>query len=203
MCTVLAPAQWYSIEMMEESLKMSRKYWTAVVALSLATAACSGDTAVSTDVASLEAEPAETTEAGPLEDLVELERALFDLSACMRDEGIDVGDPTVDADGNVLLGTPPGGESITDHGALMDAYAVCGDLIGGRSLGHGDADRTAVHDRLVEFASCVRDNGYDVSDPDFSNSDGELFPGLDEDDPDFQAAQAVCEELLVDDGDEG
>ena len=181
-------------------MKTSRRYWAALVALSLMTAACSGDTAISADVASLEVGDTETTETGPLEDLVELERALFDLSACMRDEGVEVGDPTVDADGNVLLGTPPGGESISDHGALMDAYAVCGDLIGGRSLGHGDADRTAVHDRLVEFAACVRDNGYDVSDPDFSNSGGELFPGLDEDDPDFQAAQKVCEALLVDDG---
>ena len=181
-------------------MKTSRRYWAALVALSLTVAACSGDTAESADVASLEVGDTETAEAGPLEDLVELERALFDLSACMRDEGIDVGDPTVDANGNVLLGTPPGGESISDHGALMDAYAVCGDLVGGRSLGHGDADRTAVHDRLVEFAACVRDNGYDVSDPDFSNSGGELFPGLDEDDPDFQAAQKVCEALLVDDG---
>ena len=180
-----------------------KRSWAAVVALSLATAACGGDTAVNPDVASLEEGSAETIEAGPLEDLVELERALFDLSACMREQGVEVGDPTVDADGNVLLGTPPGGESISDHGALMDAYAVCGDLVGGRSIGHGDADRTAVHDRLVEFAGCVRDNGYDVSDPDFSNSDGELFPGLDEDDPDFQAAQVVCEELLVDKGDEG
>lgn len=120
---------------------------------------------------------------------------LLDFSACMRDEGIDIGDPTIDADGNVSIGTTM--SMISDHGALMAACDVCDDFIGGRPLGHGGEDRTAVDDRLVNFAKCVRDNGYKLPDPDFSGTSGDIFPGLDRQNPDYQAAEQVCEDLLV------
>ena len=93
---------------------------------------------------------------------------------------------------------------ITDHGALMKAYETCSDLIGGRALGHGGEDRTAVHDRLVDFAKCVRENGYyQLPDPNFSGISSDIFPGLDMDDPTYQAAEQVCKGLLVDDGSTG
>jgi hypothetical protein len=172
------------------------------MALALATVACENSTETTFDVASLDESSPGEQEASVLGEIVDQELQLFEFSTCMRDEGIDVGDPTVDADGNVSLGTPM--NMITDHGALMRAYEACRDLLDGRALGHGGEDRTAVHDRLVEFAKCVRENGYyQLPDPDFSGTSSDIFPGLDRDDPAYQAAEQVCEGLLVDDGNTG
>ena len=177
---------------------MSRLRWALVVGLSVVAAACGNNSGTPSDVASLE-EGGNGARASALEEIVEQERQLFEFSACMRNEGIDIGDPTVDADGNVALGTPMG--MITDHSGLMAAYEACRDLIGNRPLGHGGEDRNAVHDRLVDYAKCVRQAGYyEMPDPDYSDTGGDLFPGLDMDDPDYQAAEEACKGLLVDGG---
>ena len=180
---------------------MKRWSWLLLGALTLAAVGCGTGTEATSDVASLEESGAGDQEASVLGDIVDQETQLFEFSACMRDEGINIGDPTVDADGNVSLGTPM--NMISDHGALMAAYETCNDFIGGRAMGHSGEDRTAVHDRLLEYAKCVRENGYyQLSDPDFSGT-SDIFPGLDMDDPGYQAADQVCEGLLVDDGDTG
>lgn len=179
---------------------MNTLRWVLVAGLVLVAGGCADNTDATSDVASLE-EGGDGPRASALEEIVEQERQLFEFSACMRDEGIDIGDPTVDADGNVALGTPMG--MITDHAGLMAAYRACRDLIGNRPLGHGGEDRSAVHDRLVDYAKCVRQAGYyEMPDPDFSETGGDLFPGLDLDDPDYQAAEEECKDLLVDDGTE-
>jgi len=165
----------------------------------MAASACASNTGATSDVASLDESEDPDRGASALEVIVEQEAQLFEFSKCMRDEGIDIGDPTVDADGNVALGTPMG--MITDHAGLMKAYATCRDLVGNRPLGHGGEDRSAVHDRLVDFAKCVRERGYhDMPDPDFSDGSGDLFPGLDSDDPAYQSAVEACKDLLVDRG---
>lgn len=174
-----------------------------LVVLSVVAVACGTSTDVTSDVASLEEGGADDQAVSVLTEIVDLEQDLFEFSACMRDQDVDIGDPTVDADGNVALGKPMGADSFSDHGALMAAYEACSDFIGGRALSMGGADETTVHDRLFEFARCVRENGYDIVDPDFSSAGGDIFPGLDQDDPDYEAAQGVCEDLLVDTGGDG
>ena len=164
--------------------------------LGLAAVACTAEPEPALDVASIDDSD---QDASVLDAIVEQELELLDFSSCMRDEGIDIGDPTIDADGNVSIGTPM--NMISDHGKLMQAYELCSEFIGGRPLGHGGEDRTAVHDRLVDFAKCVRDNGYyELPDPDFSGASDEIFPGLDLENPDYQAAEKACEELLVESG---
>ena len=179
---------------------MKRRLWVVLLVLTLAAVGCGTGTEAASDVASLDESGVGDQEASILGDIAVQEAELFEFSACMRDEGINIGDSTVDADGNVSLGTPM--NMISDHGALMAAYETCNDFIGGRALGHGGEDRTAVHDRLLEYAKCVRENGYyQLSDPDFSGTSSDIFPGLDMDDPGYQAADQICEGLLVDDGD--
>jgi hypothetical protein len=56
-------------------------------------------------------------------------------------------------------------------------------------------------DILVDFAECIRDEGYDLPDPDFSLSAGEyrrqlLENGIDVDDPAFEAVVDACEPRL-------
>jgi hypothetical protein len=181
---------------------MKRWLWVVLLVLTMAAVSCGTGTEATSDVASLDESGVGDQEASILGDIVDLEAELFEFSACMRDQGISIGDPTVDADGNVSLGTPM--SMVSDHGALMAAYETCSDFIGGRALGHGGEDRTAVHDRLLEYAKCVRENGYyQLSDPVFSGSSSDIFPGLDMEDPGYQAADRSCKSLLVDDGDTG
>ena len=181
---------------------VKRWHWFLLMGLTLLVVGCGTSTDAISDVASLDEGGVGDAEVSALGEIVDQEVELFEFSACMRDEGIDIGDPTVDADGNVALGTPM--NMISDHGALMEAYETCSDFIGGRALGHGGEDRTAVHDRLLEYAKCVRENGYyQLADPDFSGTSSDIFPGLDMDDPAYKAADQVCKSLLVDDGDAG
>lgn len=70
-------------------------------------------------------------EVSVLGDIVEQVSQLFEFSACMREEGIHIGNPTVAADGNPSLETPIC--MITDHGALMASDDVCEEFFGVRS----------------------------------------------------------------------
>jgi hypothetical protein len=97
---------------------------------------------------------------------------------CMREQGLDIADPTVDSDGNLVLGGPrPGGGGGTagsanaqpvDRDAFSKATENCGNppqTAGGFS----QEDRQAAQDSLLKMAQCLRDAGFDVADPDFSS----------------------------------
>jgi len=179
--------------------------------LALVAAACGGSDA-SDGVASLESEATDTTVADGAVAGVDVEQALIEFAACMRENGVDMEDPTVDADGNVQFGRFGGGrgqpgEAGFDREAVFAAREACAPYIEGVTLGfRGERDQEAFQDTLVEFAQCMRDNGVDVDDPDFSNfgpgggNDGEPgggpFGDLDRSDPTFQAAQDACGDIL-------
>ena len=184
----------------------------ALVAIfALIAVACSSAEGADRGVVSLEdAEPAGTLAVGDdaVADQTE-EEALLAFTACLRDQGLDVADPTVDADGNLQLTRPTGGQGTAnfDRQAFRDAREACEGLLDGVTLGFGgDLDLTEFQDSLLEFAQCVRDNGYDMADPDFTNfgEPGQGGPGggpfgeIDFDDPAFEAAQEACGDILGD-----
>jgi hypothetical protein len=132
------------------------------------------------------------------------EEELLDWVECMRDEGVDVPDPQVDADGNLTLGG--GGAGLgggcggggVDLEAIRDATEVCGDIPQG-AFGGEQPDQTEVQDTLLEFAQCMRENGYDMPDPDFSGDGGltSAFGDIDTNDPAFQEAAEACEDIFA------
>ena len=138
---------------------------------------------------------------------------MLSLAACLRDEGLDIEDPTVDADGNVQFGGFRGqvdGDGVPiDRETIAAAMEACESELEGVALGFGDGgfDLTELQDTLVEYAACMRDNGYDMDDPDLSafgpgaggepgQGAGRPFGEIDLDDPDFVAANEVCDEIL-------
>jgi hypothetical protein len=128
------------------------------------------------------------------------EQELLDWVACMRDEGVDVPDPEVDADGNLTLGPGlGGGGGQVDPEAVQDATEVCGD-VPQSAFGGEQPDQTEIQDTLLEFARCMRENGYDMPDPDFSGGSTvnltEVFGDIDTNDPAFQEAAEACEDVL-------
>lgn len=194
----------------------------STLALALALAACGGATADDSGVASLTGTSAtdtgvdgSATEAELTDE--EYEEAILDYVACLRDQGLDVPDPEVDAEGNLrfqlALGPAPGADGaagdVPDAAdreaqltAFQDAQAECGtppQPPGG--FGFAGGDDTEFQDQALEMAQCLRDQGLDVADPDFSGAGGPgqgggpggFGGGLDLEDPDTQAALEACQ----------
>jgi len=165
----------------------------AVLAVAGLLAACgsdgsggSDDSAGSDDVASLSDDDSnEQAQADDTDD----EAELLDWVECMRDEGIDIPDPTRDEDGNLVIEGPgirigsggAGGTSSDDGPADGDepdvdpeqmdaAMEACGEppALGPNDI--SDEDRQAMEESALEFAQCMRDQGIeDFPDPDFSD----------------------------------
>ena len=186
----------------------------------LVAAACgsgegSGSVASAEDVEQTEqVEPEEVaTQGGDTEtaedtsDPVDTEAALLAFTQCLRDEGIQVDDPQMDADGNVNLRSVFQAAGI-DRREIDDAMGVCGESLEGVQQHFSEVDETEREDGLLAFAQCMRDNGIDMDDPDVSNSgpggggDGSGDPSghfgeLDREDPDFQKALEACGDSLA------
>lgn len=130
------------------------------------------------------------------------EEQLLSYVECLRGQGLNIPDPQVDAEGNLRLGPPRGvaqggGSGGFDPSRFEAAQQVCGQPPAG-ALGGGRLDQTEFQDAALEFARCMREQGVDVPDPDFSSGTGPgaiggLFGrGLNNDDPKVQAAREEC-----------
>lgn len=130
----------------------------------------------------------------------DLEKQLADYVECLRKQGVDIPDPTVDAKGQVSFGRPAAGARF-DRGALTKAREACGDLPAGLTTGPGTMDRSQMQDTLLTFARCMREQGIDMPDPDMSKvgtGEGSPFGDLDRDDPKVAAATEVCQKAFTD-----
>lgn len=188
-------------------------------------AACGGgDSADASDVASVSNDDdstSTTVEGGSATS----EEELLDYYDCLRDQGIDIEDPTVDAEGNIQFGPGGGGGgggfgggggedgAAFDREAFTEAQEVCGELPEGVFGGFEGGDFTEFEDTFLEYSECMRDQGIDVPDPDFSGGfqpgggeggeggeGGGPFGDLDTDDPAVAAAQEICQEVFADSG---
>ena len=130
------------------------------------------------------------------------EAELLAYVQCLRDQGVDIADPTVDADGNLTLGGGgPGSGSGTgtptiDHDALLAAQDVCGEAPAG-AFGSAIRDTTEFQDAALAFVQCMRDEGIDVPDPVFSTTSGPggggMLGDVDRTDPAVIAALETCQ----------
>lgn len=197
---------------------MKLRLMVLVFVIGLVATACGGNGDSSSGVASLDTGDAAATDNATsgeqAVDEVNQEQAMLDFAACMRSNGVEIEDPTVDADGNVQFGGFRGAsteDGEIDREAIRTAREACEEELEGVALGfggRGDIDITELQDTMVEYASCMRTNGYDMDDPDFSNlgpgAGGDREPGegggpfgaIDQTDPDFISAQEVCQDVL-------
>lgn len=178
-----------------------------ILVLALVAAACS-DSGDSPDIASLEADSANTSEDGSdadVDPVAQSEAAMLAFTQCLRDQGIDVDDPTMDADGNMQL--PPidiempdvvaDPDELPDMSEFADMIAPCEEHLEGVVSTFSSADTTEIEDMLLAYAECMRDNGVDMPDPDFSSGGGVIDLGAIGGE-DFEAAEAACSPLLAD-----
>lgn len=190
---------------------------TAVLAVVLVASACGGSGGESTGVASLEGlDTSPAVEAAGSDGVpdatptttepVSSEEAMLAFTQCLREAGIDIDDPVPDAEGNLRLSRPEGFEE-ADREAFRAAREACSEFIEGVTFGFDERDVTEIEDTLYEYASCMRDNGFDMPDPDLSargpgsgGGGGGVFGSLDRSDPAFEAADEVCREVFGSDG---
>jgi len=171
-----------------------------LMAVGLVASACGGtNDEIGDGVASL-SDQSTTTTATPDGSINSDEQALLAFTRCMREEGVDLADPTVDADGNVGF-SPAALASLRDIDQDMAraAFQECADHLEGVSLGFELLQDAQFQDDLVAFSQCMRENGFDLPDPDFgaiAEPGGLYGDQIDPTDPDFEAAFEACEEVL-------
>lgn len=148
-----------------------------LAALSFVVASCGSGNAADSGIASLSdnASVTTTTAAGNADS----EQAMLDFAQCMRDNGLpDFPDPVVGSDGSLSFGFR--GQGAADAGidprsdAFQTAMSACRDKLQGIALGgnRGQFDPTQLQDELLQVAQCLRDKGFDVTDPQLDFSGG-------------------------------
>lgn len=124
------------------------------------------------------------------------EKAMLAFAQCMRERGVDMPDPTVDEDGN--LGFRGEGHEEAGREDRAEARDACSEEVEGFTQLFDHDDSTESQDQLLAYAACMRENGIDMPDPDFSGGPGEGFQGfhesVDRDDPDVRKADGICRE---------
>ena len=193
---------------------MKKPLMLLLFVFALAATACASGSE-SEEVATLEgSDTTSSTAATTADDQIDTEQAMLNFTQCLRDQGLDIQDPEMDADGNLNFRGLIQGASEADRAALQAGFEACQSELEGITLGGpGGFDRTAIQDTLIEYAACMRENGYDMEDPDLSNfgpgtssggTEGEPgervgpFGGIDPNDPAFAAANEVCQEIFTD-----
>jgi len=174
--------------------------FSPILAIGLLASACSSG-AGGADVASLDTNAQDAEIEGTETETVPGEEAVLAFTACLRDEGLDVDDPAIDGEGNLVAPTPHALAAETlDISAVHSAFGVCRGLLDNVTFGMSTEDVTGREDELLAFAVCMRENGYDMPDPDFSDNgnrgDGPFGDAIDTDDPDFQNAVKSCDGIV-------
>jgi hypothetical protein len=119
---------------------------------------------------------------------------------CMRENGVpEFPDPV---NGRLTLRAGPGSGIRPDSPEFQQAQEACRSLApqGAQAGGRGNEEMQA---RVLEYAGCMRENGVpDFPDPDFSGQGVRmrLPQGVDENSPQFQAAQQECQPILAQQG---
>jgi hypothetical protein len=147
------------------------------IAVALIATACGSGSNASAQVASL------GSTAGTTPDTtvpVNTQDALLKYAACMRQNGVDMADPTFDADGNPSGGGFGPGSGIDPRSTeFQTAQKACGDLLQGVQFGgrgRNGIDREAIQNSLNDFTGCLRDEGLAVDDITFGPPGGANGP---------------------------
>jgi hypothetical protein len=174
------------------------RFMVMMVMSVLILAACQSE---SSDVATLKTDDAPRVEAAAENEGEGLdnEAMMMAFTECLREQGLDVMDPVVDADGNI--GKPDFPEGVKWDEA---AWEACEHHLEGFTIEKERVDMSEVVDQYVEFATCMRDKGYDIEDPTTETLDQwgtDWKNTINFDDPDAHADYEECSGETVGKGD--
>jgi hypothetical protein len=173
---------------------------------SIALAACGGGSSSGPGVASIAdaTSTANTASATPAASQSDREATLLKAAQCMRANGVKTfPDPTVDANGNVRLGGGGTGGRVFDRNDpnVRTAFQACQKYFAAARPQFSPEQRQKLQDTLLKYAKCMRQNGYDMPDPQFGTGGGGpgggLFRDINRNDPKFKTANAACQSVLA------
>ena len=172
-------------------------------ALVLLLAACTGATAAPSGVASLEDPVATADPAASPSASISPEDAMFEFARCMREHGVDMPDPQVMTGSGGERGAVRVDLGDVDPADFQAAQEACGPILQDAGMGPGASMSPEELDAFVAFAECMREQGIDMPDPQTSQGGGLIIGGgpgseggIDPSDPEFQAAEEACNDLL-------
>ena len=167
--------------------------------------ACSANAAGPSGVATLESAAPNAASAEPSASL-DPDAARLAFAECMREHGVDMPDPETASGpggGAFAFGTRDG-----DPEEFEGALDACDHFLD-QAVGERREIDLEMQDRMLEFASCMREHGIPMPDPNTDggimiqrNDDGTASSGDDQFDPsspEFQEAQEACQPILGDD----
>jgi len=171
-----------------------RKSITLLLGITMVLAlACSSP---STDVASIDKTEATTVAVQTSSDDSSIqtdEEKVLEFTQCIRDQGIEIQDATVDSDGNLQPPRPVEGASMNFQ-ELRPAFEKCRESLDGMTFGRERVDLNEQIDDLLEVTECLRDAGFDLDDPNQENL-REWRGQFDFEDPALQKAFEECGRL--------
>ena len=173
----------------------------ALALLAAVLAACTGGGAGPSGVATID-DPAASAVAdasSPPTASVAPEDAMLAFAKCMRDHGVDMPDPVMDADGGVTVSIGAAGKPI-DKATMQAADEACRDLMPDPVGGDQAPLTPEQQDAMVAFATCMREHGVTMPDPEFGTGGGVMIRGdsIAFDSPTFKAAQEACRSIMTD-----
>jgi hypothetical protein len=115
---------------------------------------------------------------------------------CMREQGVDVAEPEVNEDGQVLSDLR--GNQNIDQDKLDAARKACKEYLPVSDKMEDLQGDPGFQEAQLRFAQCMRDHGVDVPDP--SSAEGGLLigDGKKQNKEKVQAAQEACDPILRD-----
>ncbi|MDQ3758048.1 MAG: hypothetical protein M3394_09400 [Actinomycetota bacterium] len=158
------------------------------------------------DVASVDAAGADSASKGgkgkaaPSEK--DREKAMLEFSKCMREQGVDMPDPTPVGDGKGFrMERRVEGDAKRDLQADEEAFEkadeACRHLVEGLggAGGAGEPD-PEMEKKMLEFAKCMREHGIDMPDPQTGGKRATIALRIDDADKDkLEAAHKACESV--------
>lgn len=110
------------------------------------------------------------------------------FARCMREHGVDVGDPTPGQAGIVIRARPG------DEQKLEKAQKACQKLVPGAFKEPTPEEQEKFKDAALAFARCMRAHGVDMPDPQFDG--GRVRSLIPRQGPRFEEAQRACQKLM-------
>lgn len=169
---------------------------------SLVLAACGGSSSASPGIASIAGDTTTSTSAAtPAASAADREATLMKASQCMRDNGIaDFPDPVVDSNGNARPGQGLRDLDRNDP-TVKKALDACQQYFTAARPQFTPDQQQKLQDALLKYAKCLRDNGFNMPDPQFGTGGGGpgggAFRDINRNDPAFKKADTVCQPLLA------
>lgn len=134
----------------------------------------------------------------------DVQEAVLAFTRCLRGEGLNVPDPDFSGGGGGARILLPRGGIDPSSPKFRKAQEKCQPLIASIRPQFSPEQREKFQEAAVKFAQCMRKNGVDVPDPDFSSGGpgGGLFGSgrIDPSNPKVQKAMEACRSVFTDAG---